>query len=65
MYVIDSSNTRIDVFDAHGTLERFFDLRSAGAGWLTDPQAITVDTAGNVYVFDNGSSRVVKLQPRG
>ena len=32
---------------------------------LAAPAAITVGRSGNIYVFDDGNSRIVKLDPRG
>src|SRR5215510_7738006 len=32
---------------------------------LSAPAALTVARSGNVFVFDDGNSRIVKLDPRG
>jgi NHL repeat len=87
LYVADSGNNRIDVFDSSGTFIRAFGwgvdtgaaalqtcttastcqqgLAGGGAGQLSSPQRIAVDSSSHdVYVFD-GNSRVSRFEEGG
>ena len=70
VFVADTWNHRVQVFDAEGNY-----LRSWGAFGATDelgagdllygPRDITVDAEGNLYVADTGNKRVVKYDAQG
>lgn len=57
LYVSDRYARRIHKYDPSGTR-----VAEIGAGFLTDPQGVAVDGAGNVYVVDGHTLKV--LRPR-
>ena len=63
LYFPDSNTQQISIFDAAGNP---IDTRRADIPLgFTRVDRVTVDPAGNVYVFDRASRRVVKLSPDG
>jgi tripartite motif-containing protein 71 len=58
LYVVDTGNSTVQVFDANGSYLR-------GIGSLNGPQGIAVDTQGNVYVSCTGSNTVEELSSAG
>ena len=58
LYVADSCNHRIQVFDADGQWLRSYGRAGAGSGELSYPYDIRVDDAGNQFVCEFGNSRV-------
>jgi len=61
VYVADTGNNRVDVFDEAGAFLFSFGSLGTGAGQLKSPNAIAVDPASHaVYVAD----QVVLLSPR-
>lgn len=64
VFVVDSGNDRVQVFDPAGASAAF--LTSFGAGILDAPYGIAIDQAsGDVYVSDAGNGRVVRFQSDG
>lgn len=71
--VVDTSNNRVQRFTKDGRYLGSFGRRGHDKGSvrvvLTDrffqPEGIAVDRAGNIYVADSGSDRVMKYSPRG
>jgi DNA-binding beta-propeller fold protein YncE len=60
IYVADTWNHRVQVFDAN--LEF---VREWGAGSFFGPRDVAIDGDGNVLVVDTGNKRVVKFTPEG
>ena len=58
IYVADSCNHRIQVFDREGRFLRAFGKPGAGRGELSYPYDVCVDAAGRVYVCEFGNSRI-------
>lgn len=64
VYVVDSYNDRVQVFDSTGAY-----LTTIGGRWgtqtgdLRSPRGITVDTDGNVYITDATNHRIQKFAP--
>ena len=62
VHVSDSKNNRIQVFYSNGTYKGQFGNGGAGggagAGELSTPQGIVLDSDGNVYVVDNFNHRI-------
>jgi ABC-type Fe3+ transport system permease subunit/sugar lactone lactonase YvrE len=58
VYVADSCNHRIQVFDATGKFLRAYGKPGAGLGELSYPYDIRIDAAGYQYVCEFGNSRI-------
>src|SRR5205085_270885 len=76
VYVADSLNDRVQVFDADGTFLRqwgepgtgdgqFDELYGTGPGQLRHPEGLAVDPDGNLYVTDPGNYRVQEFDAAG
>ena len=61
IYVSDTHNDRIQVFDAQGRWLLMFNLKDTEEGELSNPGPLTLDKEGNLYVVDRGHARVLKL----
>ena len=58
VYVADTANNRVQVFDASGSFITKWGSFGDGDGQLFDPQGVAVDESGNVYVADSGNDRI-------
>jgi DNA-binding beta-propeller fold protein YncE len=58
VYVVDSGNHRIAVFERSGKRLFTFGERGSGAGQLRDPVGIGIAPSGQVYVADRGNQRI-------
>jgi sugar lactone lactonase YvrE len=56
LYVADTLNFRIQVFDADGKFLKAFGELGDGPGYLNRPKGIGVDSQGHVYVVDSSFS---------
>ncbi len=65
IYVLDSKNFRVQVFDGDRKFLRSFGRRGQGPGDLGRPECIDLDDAGNVYVGDPGNGRIEVFDPSG
>jgi sugar lactone lactonase YvrE len=74
LYVLDSINKRVREVDTSGNISTFAgnglflfngDGASATSTFLDQPQGVTVDASGNLYISDNGNLRVRKVSPAG
>jgi len=65
IYVLDSKNFRVQVFDSNRKFLRSFGRRGQGPGDLGRPECIDLDDAGNVYVGDPGNGRIEVFDPSG
>lgn len=76
IYVTDTGNKRVQIFDANGKYLRQIDsgmspsklspnYAFSSPGELNEPVGITVDSAGNVYVADTNNKRIQKFDPQG
>ena len=59
IYITDSRNDRVLIYDTNGTQLYAFGTRGSGEGEFNRPTGITVDTSGNVYVCDSVNNRIV------
>jgi hypothetical protein len=59
--VLDGGNNRVEVFDGSGRLLAKWGLRGPAPGYFSQPQAISVDCAGRVYVADTNNNRVQRF----
>jgi DNA-binding beta-propeller fold protein YncE len=58
LYVCDTLNNRIEVFDADGTFIRAFGKAGDGPGYFARPKGIAVDSDGHIWVADGMQDRV-------
>jgi hypothetical protein len=66
VYVVDSANDRVEVFQADGAYAFQFGLVGSAAGQLSDPQGVAVEQlTGDVYVTDQGNRRVDEFEGDG
>jgi DNA-binding beta-propeller fold protein YncE len=65
VYVTDTLNSRIQVFDPEGKYVRSFGQRGNGWGMFDKPKGVALDGFGNVYVVDSGWSNVQIFNQKG
>jgi DNA-binding beta-propeller fold protein YncE/TolB-like protein len=65
IYVADTYNSRIQVFDSSGTFMKAWGQKGSGFGALARPWDVAVDADGNVYVADTYNYRVQKFDLNG
>ena len=65
VYVADTDNNRVQVFQSDGTPVDRWDIAGQGCGSFNYPESLAVDSAGNVYVADTDNHRVVILDDEG
>ncbi len=65
LYVADSCNHRVQVFNPDGTFLRQFGRAGAAPGELSYPYDVRVDAAGHVFVCEFGNSRIQVFDVEG
>ena len=65
LYVTDTLNDRVEVFDADGAFIRTWGKNGDGPGYFTRPKGIAVDCDGHVWVADANTNRVQIFTPEG
>jgi uncharacterized protein (TIGR03663 family) len=65
LYVADTKNSRIQVFDASGNFVRAFGRKGSGDGELNEPCGVAVDSEGEIWVADTWNHRIVHFSPDG
>jgi DNA-binding beta-propeller fold protein YncE len=65
VYVADSCNHRIQVFDREGTLQRVLGRQGREPGELDYPYDVALNVDGDVFVVEYGNNRVQRLAPTG
>ena len=65
VYVCDSDNAGVQVFDSNLNFLRTFGTRGDGPGQLKDPRDLDFDTQGNIYVVDWGKHQVLVFSEDG
>jgi DNA-binding beta-propeller fold protein YncE len=65
VYVTDTGNKRIQVFDLQGNFKRMFGGEGSAPGQFREEVGMALDSQGNVWVADTWNSRIQKLDPNG
>jgi sugar lactone lactonase YvrE len=58
VYVTDTLNNRVEIFDADGNFISAFGKNGDGPGYFTRPKGIAVDSDGHIWVADQVSDRL-------
>ncbi len=58
VYVLDSGNDRVQIFDPMGNYISQFGSDGSGNGYLNNPWGIAINGSGDVYITDQGNYRV-------
>jgi len=65
LYVTDTWNNRVEVFDADGNFIRAWGKAGDGPGYLARPKGIAIDGDGQVWITDSVQERVQLYTPEG
>ena len=65
VYVAETINHRVQVFDSNGRFLRKWGSEGSGDGQFNRPTGIAIDRAGNVYVADRDNHRVQVFDSNG
>ena len=65
VYVTDTLNSRVQMFDPVGVYVKSFGERGNGWGMFDKPKGVALDSFGNVYVADSGWSNVQIFNQKG
>ena len=65
VYVADTFNNRIEIFDADGNFIREFGKPGDGPGYFARPKGVAVDSDGHIWVADAIQDRVQAFTPEG
>lgn len=65
MYVLDSGNFRVVVYNKDGEYVRHFGNKGPGPGEFSEPVAMSFDDKGNLMIFDTGTHRMSRMKVTG
>src|SRR5215471_11115535 len=65
LYVSDTFNNRVEIFDADGKFIREFGKAGDGPGYFARPKGIAIDRDGHIWVADAVQDRVQVFTPEG
>jgi sugar lactone lactonase YvrE len=65
LYVTDTLNNRVEIFDADGNFIRTFGKAGDGPGYFARPKGIAIDADGHVWVADAMQDRIQVFTPEG
>ena len=65
VYVVETYNYRIQVFESNGSLVAKWGTLGSGDGQFDQPHGVAADAQGNVYVADSGHHRIQVFDSNG
>ncbi len=65
LYVADTLNNRIEIFDADGQFIRSWGKNGDGPGYFARPKGVAIDSDGHVWVADGMQDRIQVFTPEG
>jgi DNA-binding beta-propeller fold protein YncE len=65
VYVTDTMNNRVEIFDAEGTFVSEFGKHGDGPGYFARPKGIAIDCDGHIWVADQYQDRVEVFNREG
>lgn len=65
VYVTDTMNNRVEIFDAEGTYVSEFGKHGDGPGYFARPKGIAIDSDGHIWVADSYQDRVEVFNREG
>jgi DNA-binding beta-propeller fold protein YncE len=65
LYLADTGNNRVDVFDLEGNFKFDFGGKGSGTGQMRRPEAAKADSQGNIWVSDLGNNRILLYSKDG
>ena len=65
VYVTDTLNNRVEIFDADGAFISWFGKHGDGPGYFARPKGIAVDSDGNIWVADQMEDRLQAFNREG
>lgn len=65
IYVSDTGNDRVQVFNSSGAFLRKWGGSGSGNGKFNSPRGLAVDAGSNIYIADTGNNRVQKFDLSG
>ena len=65
VYVTDTMNNRVEIFDAEGNFISLFGKHGDGPGYFTRPKGIAVDSDGHIWVADEMQDRLQVFNREG
>jgi DNA-binding beta-propeller fold protein YncE len=65
VYVTDTMNNRVEIFDAEGTYVSEFGKHGDGPGYFARPKGIAIDGDGHIWVADSYQDRVQVFNRQG
>lgn len=65
VYVADTLNNRVEIFDADGAFISWFGKHGDGLGYLARPKGIAIDSDGHIWVADQMEDRIQAFNREG
>ncbi|HYR46122.1 MAG TPA: flippase activity-associated protein Agl23, partial [Thermoanaerobaculia bacterium] len=65
LYVADTKNSRVQVFDGNGQFLRQFGSKGPGDGQFNEPCGLAVDSQGDIWVADTWNQRITHFASDG
>ncbi|HDY76165.1 MAG TPA: hypothetical protein ENH49_06540, partial [Candidatus Marinimicrobia bacterium] len=65
IYVLDSDNNRVQIFDSTGSFIKIFGGAGEAEGKFNAPKSIVLDDYGNILVADTGNNRIQVFNDQG